>query len=161
VSAVEIAFLTGLVTVLAAVGAFSALVVHSAVRGGRAAGLGLVGGHTEHSQLGRGAFLAHRLTGFAIFSFLSLHIADVGLYSLSRRLYDDVQPLYGSAPMRVFECGLLFAVLFHTGNGLRLVAVDVGRLSAFWTRRLLQLVIALSAAVGSAGSALILSPLFR
>ena len=160
-SAIQIAFLAGLVTVLVAVAAFSAAVVRSAVRGGRAAALGLFGGHTEHSQLGRGAFLAHRLTGFAIFSFLCLHILDVGLFSVSRRLYDEVQPLYGSAPLRVFECGLLFAVLFHTGNGLRLLAVDVVRLSAVWTRRLLQLVIVLSAASGVAGSALILSPLFR
>jgi succinate dehydrogenase / fumarate reductase cytochrome b subunit len=160
-SGVQIAFLAGLVAVLAAVAAFSAVVVRSAVRGGRAAGLGLFGSHTEHSRLGRGAFLAHRLTGFAIFAFLCLHILDVGLYSVSRRLYDDVQPLYGSAPLRVFESGLLFAVLFHTGNGLRLLAVDVVRLSAVWTRRLLQLVIAVSAASGVAGSALILSPLFR
>lgn len=153
-------FVFGLVLVLAAVAAFSAAVVRSAARGGRAAGFGVLGRRVEHSRLGRAAFLAHRLTGFAIFAFLCLHILDVALYSVSARLYDQVQPVYGSAPLRVFECGLLFAVLFHTGNGLRLLAVDVVPLSAAWSHRALQVVAAASGAVGIAGSAVILSPLF-
>lgn len=160
-NAAQAVFLCGLAGVLVAVAAFAVVVVRSAARGGRAAGLGLFGRPTEHSRAGRAAFLAHRLTGFGIFAFLCLHILDVGLYSVSHRLYDDVQPIYGSAPLRVFECGLLFAVLFHTGNGLRLLAVDLVRLSAVWTRRLLQLVVAVGAAGGLAGSALILAPLFR
>jgi succinate dehydrogenase / fumarate reductase, cytochrome b subunit len=161
VSAAQTVFLCGFAAVLAAVAAFSAVVVRSATRGGRAAALGLFGRRTEHSRAGRAAFLAHRLSGFAIFAFLCLHILDIGLFSVSRRLYDDVQPVYGSAPLRVFECGLLFAVLFHTGNGLRLLAVDAVRLSTVWTGRLLQLVVAVAAAGGLAGSALILAPLFR
>ena len=155
----QIAFLTGLLLVLAAVAVFSGVVVRSAVRGGRVDGLGF-GGRPEHARPGRAAFLTHRLTGFAIFAFLCLHILDVALYGVSRRLYDDVQPIYGSAPLRVFECGLLLAVLFHTGNGLRLLAVDLVPLSAAWTRRLLWLVVALTAVVGVAGSVFILRPLF-
>jgi succinate dehydrogenase / fumarate reductase cytochrome b subunit len=160
VSAAELTFLFGLALVLAAVAAFSATVVRSAARGGRAAGLGVFGRRVEHSRLGRSAFLAHRLTGFGIFAFLCLHILDVALYSVSPRLYDEVQPVYGSPPLRVFECGLLFAVLFHTGNGLRLLAVDVVPLSPAWSRRALQAVVGISAVVGAAGSAFILSPLF-
>jgi succinate dehydrogenase / fumarate reductase cytochrome b subunit len=98
------------------------------------------------------------VTGFAIFAFLVLHVLDIGLYSVSHGLYDDVQGLYGSAPLRAFECGLLLAVLFHTGNGLRLLAVDAGRLSAAWSRRLLVAVLAACALAGAAGSALILQP---
>jgi succinate dehydrogenase cytochrome b subunit len=153
-------FLCGLVAVMLAIAGFTVAVVRSATRGGRAAGFGLLGGATEHARDGRAAFLAHRLTGFGIFAFLCLHILDVGVYSVSRRLYDDVQPIYGSAPLRVFECGLLFAVLFHTGNGLRLLAVDLARLSERRTRRLLQTVVLLTTAAGAAGSALILAPLF-
>ena len=62
--------------------------------------------------------------------------------------------------MRVFECGLLFAVLFHTANGLRLLAVDIVPLSPAWSRRSLQAVVAASSAVGVAGSAVILAPVF-
>jgi succinate dehydrogenase / fumarate reductase cytochrome b subunit len=160
VNAAQTVFAAGLVGVLVVVAVFSTAVVRSARRGGRAAGLGLVGRATEHSRDGRTAFLVHRLTGFAIFAFLCLHVCDVALYTVSRRLYDDVQPIYGSAPLRVFECGLLFAVLFHTANGLRLLAVDLLRPSARVAARLLRLVGAVSVAGSLAGSVLILAPLF-
>jgi succinate dehydrogenase / fumarate reductase, cytochrome b subunit len=160
VNAIQIAFSAGLLLVLSAVTGFSAIVLRSAARGGRAAGFGLLSGRSDFGELGRAAFIAHRLTGFAIFAFLSLHILDVGLYSISHRLYDDVQRLYGSAPLRVFECGLLFAILFHTGNGLRLLAVDLFTTSAARARQLLWIVIALAATAGTLGSALIVAPIF-
>jgi succinate dehydrogenase / fumarate reductase, cytochrome b subunit len=160
VNPIQIAFSAGLLIVLATVGAFSAVVLRSAARGGRAAGFGLLGGRSDFGELGRLAFVAHRLTGFGIFAFLSLHILDVGLYSVSHRLYDDVQHLYGTAPLRVFECGLLFAILFHTGNGLRLLAVDLLATSPARARQLLWAVIGIAAVVGIPGSALILAPIF-
>jgi succinate dehydrogenase / fumarate reductase cytochrome b subunit len=160
VNAIQIAFSVGLVMVLAAVSVFSAVVLRSAARGGRAAGFGLLSGRSDFGELGRVAFIAHRLTGFAIFAFLSLHILDVGLYSVSHTLYDDVQRLYGTAALRLFECGLLFAILFHTGNGLRLLAVDLFTTSAARARQLLWTVIAVAATVGTAGSAVILAPIF-
>jgi succinate dehydrogenase / fumarate reductase cytochrome b subunit len=160
-NAIQIAFMVGLVLVLAAVTAFSAAVLRSSARGGRTAGLGLFSRPPEHAEVRRAAFLAHRLTGFAIFGFLCLHILDVGLYSVSHRLYDDVQRLYGTAPLRVFECGLLFAILFHTANGLRLLALDLFSPSPPWSRRLLGVVLAVTAALGAGGSILILTPLLR
>jgi succinate dehydrogenase / fumarate reductase cytochrome b subunit len=159
VTASQVAFVAGLLVVLGAIVVFSVVVLRSAARGGRAAGLGIFGPRVEHSRLGRAAFLAHRLTGAGIFAFLCLHVLDVGLYSLSHRLYDEVQRLYGSAPLRLLECGLLVAILFHTGNGLRLIAVDLVPLSPVWTRRLLEAVVAVTVVAGAAGSALILSPL--
>lgn len=159
-NAVQVGFVVGLLLVLFGVSAFAGLVIRSAARGGRTAGLGLLGARSDHAELGRAAFLAHRISGFAIFAFLALHILDIGLYSVSHGLYDDVQRLYGSTPLRLFECGLLFAVLFHTGNGLRLLALDLAA-SPRWSRRLLRLVIATVALVGAAGSALILAPVFR
>jgi succinate dehydrogenase / fumarate reductase, cytochrome b subunit len=160
VNAIQIAFSVGLLIVLGAVGMFSTVVLRSAARGGRAAGFGLLNGRSDHGELGRFAFVAHRLTGFGIFAFLSLHILDVGLYSVSHQLYDDVQHLYGTAPLRVFECGLLFAILFHTGNGLRLLAVDLLATSVARARQLLWAVIGVSAIAGTLGSALILAPIF-
>lgn len=160
-TSVQITFLVGLALVLATSIAFAGLVVGNAVRGGRVGGFGVVGRRVEHGELGRVAFLLHRVTGFAIFSFLCLHILDVGLYSVSRGMYDDVQRLYGSAPLRVFECGLLFAILFHTGNGLRLLALDLVPSLSRWSSRMLGLVIVLAAVGGAGGSVLILAPLFR
>jgi succinate dehydrogenase / fumarate reductase cytochrome b subunit len=161
VNVAQVFFLCGLALVLGAVATFTTIVVLSAGRGGRAPGVGLLRGGTDHARGGRAAFLAHRLTGFGIFAFLSLHILDVAVYSVSKHLYDEVQPIYGSPALRVFECVLLFSILFHTGNGLRLVAVDLARLSPTATSFLLRLEIAVVAIAGAAGSALILAPIFR
>jgi len=152
----QVVFLCGLALVLTAVAAFTTIIVRSASRGG----VGVLGGRTDYARGGRAAFLAHRLTGFGIFAFLSLHILDVAAYSVSKRVYDDVQPIYGSPALRVFECALLFAILFHTGNGLRLLAVDLARLSPSATSFLLRLVVAVVGVAGTAGSVLILAPLF-
>ena len=113
--------------------------------------------YTDHAELGRAAFLAHRISGLAIFAFLALHVLDIGLYSVSHRLYDQIQVLYGSVPLRLFECLLLFAVLFHTANGLRLIALDAAP-HARWPRRLLPGLLAVVTIGGAAGSALILAP---
>jgi succinate dehydrogenase cytochrome b subunit len=157
---IDLAFTAGLGLVLAASVAFAALVIVTAQRNGRSRLFGPGGRGRDHAQLGRIAFLTHRVTGFAILAFLSLHILDIGLYSVSHHLYDEVQRLYGSWELRLFECGLLFAVLFHTGNGLRLIAFDLAP-SHIWPQRLLLIVIATAAVGGAAGSVLILAPVFR
>ena len=72
--------------------------------------------------------------------------------------FDDVHELYGTVPMRVFECLLLYAILFHTFNGLRLVLLDVAELRAHTARRLLQGAVVLSALVGTTAAVLILEP---
>jgi succinate dehydrogenase / fumarate reductase cytochrome b subunit len=157
---VQVAFVAGLLVVLITVMAYSALVIGSAIRGDGTLGVAVFSRTRDHGQLGRAAFLAHRISGFGIFAFLALHILDIALYSVSHHLYDGVQRLYGSAPLRLFECGLLFAVLFHTANGLRLVALDLTA-SPVWSGRALRVVVATTAALGAAGSAVILAPLFR
>jgi succinate dehydrogenase / fumarate reductase cytochrome b subunit len=145
---VQIAFASALVAVLAGSTGAAAAVVVSARNGRR---------YDGRTELGRAAFLAHRISGLAIFAFLGLHVLDIGLYGISHRLYDQIQRLYGSVPLRLFECLLLFAVLFHTCNGLRLIALDAAP-QARWPRRLLPGVLGVVAIGGAAGSALILAP---
>ena len=77
---------------------------------------------------GQWAFVAHRTTGFLVFMFLLLHIIDVSLVNANVELYDEVHALYGNVLLRLFECGLLLALLFHSLNGLRIIAVD------FWAK---------------------------
>ena len=144
----QIVFAAGLVAVLAGSTGAAAAVLVSARNGKR---------YDDHAELGRASFLAHRISGLAIFAFLALHVLDIGLYGISHRLYDQVQRLYGSVPLRLFECLLLFAVLFHTLNGLRLIALDAAP-HARWPRRLLPGVLGVVAIAGAAGSALILAP---
>jgi succinate dehydrogenase / fumarate reductase cytochrome b subunit len=160
VSALQFAFVAALSALLAGVVLFSAFTVRAALvaRPAGATGWRERLGQASDRDLQRWAFVAHRASGVAVFAFLTLHVFDVALYALSPARFDDVHELYGTAPMRVFECLLLFAILFHTFNGLRLVLLDVAEIRASTARRLLQLAIALAAVVGTAASIVILRP---
>lgn len=72
---------------------------------------------------GQWAFVTHRVTGFLVFMFLLLHIIDVSLITRPH-IYDEVHALYGNVLMRLFEVGLLFALVYHALNGLRIVLID-------------------------------------
>lgn len=73
---------------------------------------------------GQWAFVLHRITGFLVFMFLLLHVIDVSLVNASPQLYNEVHDLYGNVLLRLFEVGLLAALLFHAFNGLRIVMID-------------------------------------
>lgn len=157
-------FLVGLVLVLLAVGAFGAVMLRAAARsdGGayptRSLFRRLVHSPAERSEYHRWAFYVHRFTGVLVFGFLALHLADVALYAFGPSAYANVHRLYGSAVLRVFECGLLFAILFHTLNGLRLILVDLADLGAVGARRLLEAVALFTTVLGIVGSVVILGP---
>ncbi len=106
---------------------------------------------------GQWAFLAHRITGFLVFLFLLLHVVDVSLLRWPHT-YDQVHRLYGNIVLRLFEVGLLFALVFHTLNGLRIVAVDVFPDAVANQRRLLQGVVALTLLAGIPGGVVIVWP---
>lgn len=110
------------------------------------------------TEANRWATYLHRITGVAILLFLLLHLIDVSLYVWSVPVYDSVHELYGTALMRVFECGLLFALCFHAFNGLRLIAIDVWDIGMTGALRLLWLTMAVSIALTIAGSVVILWP---
>lgn len=160
----QLLFLAGLTLVLLAVLAFTGVVLTSARRidGGAYPSLALLRriarSRTERAEAARWAFYAHRITGFGIFAFLCLHIVDVSLYAFSPALYDTVHVLYGTVPLRVFECALLVAIAFHTLNGLRLLTVDIVDLGLTASLRLLGGVTVLTALLGVAGSVVILRP---
>lgn len=107
---------------------------------------------------GQWAFVAHRVSGFLVFMFLLLHIVDVSLVNASPRLYDEVSALYGSIVLRVFEVGLLFALLFHALNGLRIVLIDFFEWGAARQRQLTTSVVVLTLAAGIPGGIRILWP---
>jgi succinate dehydrogenase / fumarate reductase cytochrome b subunit len=158
-------FVVALIGILIAVVGFGFVMIYSAARSG---GGGfyldprllrrLQRSPEERAEFNRWAFYAHRFTGFAIFAFLCLHIVDVSLYAFSPEAFDEVHVLYGWTPMRLFECGLLFAILFHTFNGLRIMAIDVADLGSRASRRLFAGALVLTALLGLSGSAIIMAP---
>jgi len=106
---------------------------------------------------GQWAFLGHRITGFLVFLFLLLHIVDVSLLRWPDT-YDQVHRLYGNVLLRLFEVGLLTALVFHSLNGLRIVAVDLFPDAVRNQRRLLQGVVALTLLMAVPGGLVILWP---
>ncbi len=82
------------------------------------------GSTVYRSKSGQWAFVMHRITGFLVFMFLLLHVVDVSLVNASPTLYNEVHDLYGNVLLRIFEIGLLGALLFHAFNGLRIVMID-------------------------------------
>jgi succinate dehydrogenase / fumarate reductase cytochrome b subunit len=160
----QIAFLVAFLAILAGIVVFAGVVLVAAARnvgdpaGPTAMVRRLSRAPRDRLELGRWGFWAHRVSGVAIFAFLALHLVDVALYGLSRDLYDEVHALYGTVALRVFECGLLVAILFHALNGLRLLAIDLVDVGPRTAGRLLVLAAVATLILGAAGSAIILRP---
>jgi succinate dehydrogenase / fumarate reductase cytochrome b subunit len=106
---------------------------------------------------GQWAFIGHRVSGFLVFFFLLLHVVDVSLAN-NPRLYNEVHAVYGNVLLRAFEVGLLFALLFHSLNGLRVVIIDFFPNAVARERALLAGVVALTLAAGIPGAVVILWP---
>ena len=115
-------------------------------------------GTVYRGKSGQWAFVTHRITGFLVFMFLLLHIVDVSLANFSAELYDEVHELYGNVLLRVFEVGLLLALLFHSFNGVRIVVVDFFPGAVRNERKLFAVVVFLTLAAGIPGAYIILKP---
>lgn len=161
-TAIQYAFLVGLTVALVAVAVFAASTTRaiverrsSALESSWTARLGSALRPTDYAW----AYAAHRVTGVGVFLFLAVHVLDVGVYALSPARFDEMHQLYGTAPMRVFECLLLYAILFHAFYGLRLLTLDLVNLGPTSRRVTFWAVAAASFVLGTAGSVVILAPL--
>ena len=77
---------------------------------------------------GMWSWVAHRITGVAVFFFLLVHVLDTALVRVSPDAYDMVIATYKTPIVNLMEVGLVGAVLYHALNGLRVIAID------FWDR---------------------------
>ena len=73
-------------------------------------------------------WVAHRITGVAVFFFLLVHVLDTALVRVSSSAYDAVIATYKTPIVNLMEVGLVGAVLFHALNGIRIILVD------FWSK---------------------------
>ncbi|MGH9281693.1 MAG: succinate dehydrogenase, cytochrome b556 subunit [Acidimicrobiales bacterium] len=114
-------------------------------------------GTVYRGRSGQWAFLTHRITGFMVFFFLLLHIVDVSLIARPE-LYDEVHELYGNVLLRLFEVGLLFGLVFHSLNGLRVVMIDFFPGAIRNEKAALRAVVVLTAILTWAGGYVIMKP---
>jgi succinate dehydrogenase / fumarate reductase cytochrome b subunit len=73
---------------------------------------------------GMWSWVAHRITGVAVFFFLLVHVMDTALVRVSPAAYDAVIATYKTPIVNLMEVGLVGAVLYHALNGIRIVLVD-------------------------------------
>lgn len=120
----------------------------------------LLGRTSDSGESANWAFYLHRLSGIAIALFLPLHILDVAVFAFIPSEFEELHSIYGTAPMRIFECGLLFGLLFHSFNGIRIILVDYFDLSTKVAARTLQLLTLTVLFLTAWGSVIILGPVF-
>jgi succinate dehydrogenase / fumarate reductase cytochrome b subunit len=85
----------------------------------------LIGYMTYRGKEGHYAYLLHRLTGLGTLLFLIIHIVDTATVYFIPHLYEEAIGLYQSTPFMIGEIGLVFAVIYHGVNGLRIAYVDL------------------------------------
>jgi succinate dehydrogenase / fumarate reductase cytochrome b subunit len=74
---------------------------------------------------GHWSFLLHRITGLGTGLFLLIHIIDIALVYFAPAAFMDVIRLYQSTLFGIGEIALVFCVLFHGVNGLRIAFFDM------------------------------------
>jgi succinate dehydrogenase / fumarate reductase cytochrome b subunit len=85
----------------------------------------LTGYMRYQGQQGHISFLLHRITGLGTLLFLTIHILDTAVIAFNPALYMDVINIYRSTTFGILEIGLVFCVLFHGANGLRIAFFDM------------------------------------
>ncbi len=77
-----------------------------------------------NGDVGQYAWVLHRATGIGILGFLLVHVIDIMLIGLGRDVYDHSVHFYGNWFIIPMEILLVGAVIYHTLNGLRIIAIN-------------------------------------
>ena len=81
-------------------------------------------GRIYGGRTGQWSFVLHRVTGIAILGFLILHIVGEAFMGVSQEAFDTIEDIYKNFFFRIMEIGLLFALVYHAVNGLRITLID-------------------------------------
>lgn len=91
-------------------------------------------GYVQYRGQGQVVFLLHRITGLGTLLFLTIHIVDTAVVYFAPELYPHSIALYRNTAFMLGEIGLVFCVVFHGVNGLRIAYADLFKPEA-WTLR--------------------------
>jgi len=70
------------------------------------------------------AWFGHRASGLGVLLFLFLHIVETSTVLLGPEVYDFTQTFYQNLPAKLGEVMLMAALVYHSLNGLRVIAMD-------------------------------------
>ncbi|MGZ6256769.1 MAG: succinate dehydrogenase, cytochrome b556 subunit [Candidatus Limnocylindria bacterium] len=74
------------------------------------------------------AWIGHRLSGIGVVLYLFAHIVETSMVTLGPGPYNVALGLFHNLPARLGEILLMAALVYHSLNGLRVIAMD------FWPR---------------------------
>ena len=76
------------------------------------------------SQSGAWSWALHRLTGIGIMVYLLGHIADTSFLILGPEAYNWALSLWRNPVAKTLEIALMFSVVYHSVNGVRVIMID-------------------------------------
>ena len=118
-------------------------------------------GITYRGRDGQWAWLLHRLGGIGILAFLLLHIFDIYLMNLGEDVFSRFLILYTAPVFKVMEVFLIFGVLFHAINGIRIIIIDFWPAATVHERLLFRLGMVLTILVFVPAAVVTLSTFFH
>lgn len=74
--------------------------------------------------IGQWAWAVNRAAGLGVLLFLALHIVDIFIAGFGAALFDELLFLYKGPLVRILDVLLVFGLLYHGINGLRLTLMD-------------------------------------
>ena len=110
---------------------------------------------------GQWAWILHRASGLGIVLFLYMHIVSIFIASIGPGPYEWVhKTLYISPPAKVMEVFLLFGVLYHAANGMRIIIIDFFPALGIYQRTIVRIELALVVLVLVPAAVITLNGLF-
>lgn len=109
---------------------------------------------------GMWSWVLHRITGVSIFFFLFVHVLDTAVIRVNENSYTDIIETYKTPLIGLMEIGLVFCVLYHALNGLRVILVDFWSKGAKYQRQMLWTILTIFAIVFIASAVRMLQILF-
>jgi succinate dehydrogenase / fumarate reductase cytochrome b subunit len=110
---------------------------------------------------GQWAWILHRASGLGIVLFLYMHILSIFIAAIGPEPYEWVhKTLYISPPAKVMEVFLLFGVLYHAANGMRIIIIDFFPVLGKYQRTIVRIELALVVLVLVPAAVITLNGLF-
>lgn len=107
------------------------------------------------------AWVLHRITGVAILLFLFMHIVETAMLMYGPEAYNKAIELYRQPWFKPLEFLLVAAVVYHAGNGVIIMILDLFPRATRWYRRMFWVGAAAYAALMTPVAFLMLRPMFK
>lgn len=125
--------------------------------------MSLYQGITYRGREGHWAWMLHRVSGLGILLFLFLHVLDIFLVGVGEDVFSAFLFFYHAPLFKIFELALIFGVIYHAFNGVRVIMVDFwpDRFSNWSTQRtMFRVVLVLTLALFIPAAIVTIAPIF-